>query len=274
MTRPLLVGIVNITDDSFSDGGRYLDPAAAIAQARRLVAGGADIIELGAVASNVAAKSVSPAGEIRRLEPVIAAVTADRIPLSVDSFAPETQRFALASGVEYLNDIQGFPDPAIYPDLAAASCRLIVMHASQGRGRAQRLDLGADEVWQRIEDFFAERIPQLERAGIHRERLVLDPGMGFFLSSRPEPSLQVLAGLGRLRRAFGLPVLVSASRKSFLAALTGHDAPDKLGPASLAAELFAAAQGADFIRTHAPAALRDGLLIVEALAAAADLISD
>ena len=274
MTRPLLVGIVNITEDSFSDGRRYLDPAAAIAQARRLVAGGADIIELGAVASNVAAKSVAPADEIRRLEPVIAAVAADRIPLSVDSFAPETQRFALARGVAYLNDIQGFPDPAIYPDLAAASCRLIVMHASQRRGRAQRLDLGPDEVWQRIEDFFAERIPQLERAGVHRERLVLDPGMGFFLSSRPEPSLQVLAGLGRLKRAFGLPVLVSVSRKSFLAALTGHDAPDKLGPASLAAELFAAAQGADFIRTHAPAALRDALLIVEALAAAADLISD
>jgi dihydropteroate synthase type 2 len=266
MTRPLLVGIVNITEDSFSDGGHYLDPAAAMAQARRLVAGGADIVELGASASNVAAKPVAPADEIRRLEPVIAALAADRIPLSVDSFQPETQRFTLARGVDYLNDIQGFPDPAIYPDLAAASCRLIVMHAAQGRGRAQRLDLGAEEVWQRINAFFAERIRQLERAGIARERLILDPGMGFFLSSRPEASLRVLAGLGRLKRAFGLPVLVSVSRKSFLAALTGHDSPAKLGPASLAAELFAAAQGADLIRTHDPAALRDGLRVAEALA--------
>ena len=266
MARPLLVGIVNITEDSFSDGGHYLDPAAAIAEARRLVAGGADIVELGAAASNVAAKPVAPVDEIHRLEPVIASLAADHIPLSVDSFQPETQRFTLARGVDYLNDIQGFPDPAIYPDLAAASCRLIVMHAAQERGRAQRLDLGAEEVWQRIDAFFAERIRQLERAGIARERLILDPGMGFFLSSRPEASLRVLAGLGRLKRAFGLPVLVSVSRKSFLAALTGHDQPAKLGPASLAAELFAAAQGADLIRTHDSAALRDGLLVAEALA--------
>ena len=269
MARPLLVGILNITEDSFSDGGRYLDPAAALARARDLVAGGADIVELGAAASNIAAKPVAPAEEIRRLEPVIAALVAERIPVSVDSFQPAVQRFALASGVAYLNDIQGFPDPAIYPDLAAASCRLIVMHAAQGRGRAKRLDLSADEVWRRIEDFFGERVAQLERAGITRERLILDPGMGFFLSSRPEASLRVLAGLGRLKRAFGLPVLISVSRKSFLAALTGRDTPAELGPASLAAELFAATQGADFIRTHDPTALRDGLRVMTALADAA-----
>jgi dihydropteroate synthase type 2 len=274
MARPLLVGILNITEDSFSDGGHYLDPAAAIAQARHLVAGGADIVELGAAASNIAATPVAPAEEIRRLDPVIAALMAEHIPLSVDSFRPEPQRFALARGVAYLNDIQGFPDPAVYPELAAASCRLIVMHAAQGRGRARRLDLGADEVWQRIEDFFAERVPRLERAGIARGRLILDPGMGFFLSSRPEASLKVLAGLGRLQRGFGLPVLISVSRKSFLATLTGHDAPAELGPASLAAELFAAAEGADFIRTHDPAALRDGLRVIEALAGTADPISD
>jgi dihydropteroate synthase type 2 len=273
IARPRLVGILNITEDSFSDGGRYLDPAAAIAQARHLVAGGADIVELGAAASNIAAKPVAPTEEIRRLEPVIAALLAEHIPLSVDSFEPETQRFALARGVDYLNDIHGFPDPAVYSDLAAARCRLVVMHAVQDRGRARRVALGADEVWRRIEAFFAERVPRLERAGIARERLILDPGMGFFLSSRPEASLRVLAGLGRLKQGFGLPVLVSVSRKSFLAALTGHDAPAKLGPASLAAELFAAVQGADFIRTHDPAALRDGLRVAEALAGAADPIS-
>jgi dihydropteroate synthase len=273
MARPLLVGILNITEDSFSDGGRYLDSAAAIARARHLAAGGADIVELGAAASNIAAKAVSPTEEIRRLEPVIAALRAKHIPLSVDSFEPETQRFALARGVDYLNDIHGFPDPAVYSDLAAAGCRLVVMHAVQDRGRARRVALGADEVWQRIEAFFAERVPQLERAGIARERLILDPGMGFFLSSRPEASLRVLAGLGRLKQALGLPVLVSVSRKSFLAALTGRGKPAELGPASLAAELFAAAQGADLIRTHDPAALRDGLRVAEALAGTADPIS-
>jgi dihydropteroate synthase type 2 len=273
MARPLLVGILNITEDSFSDGGRYLDPAAAIAQARHLFAGGADIVELGAAASNIAAKPVAPAEEIRRLEPVIAALLAEHIPLSVDSFQSETQRFALARGVDYLNDIHGFPDPAVYSDLTAARCRLVVMHAVQDRGRARRVALGADAVWRRIEAFFAERVPRLERAGIARERLILDPGMGFFLSSRPEASLRVLAELGRLNRAFGLPVLVSVSRKSFLAALTGRDTPSELGPASLAAELFAAAQGADLIRTHDPAALRDGLRVAEALAGTADPIS-
>src|SRR5260370_28411079 len=109
MARPLLVGILNITEDSFSDGGRYLDADAAIAQARHLVAGGADIVELGAAASNVAAKPVTPAEEVRRLDPVIAALAAEHIPLSIDSFQPEVQRFALTRGVDYLNHIQGFP---------------------------------------------------------------------------------------------------------------------------------------------------------------------
>ena len=263
--RPLLVGILNITEDSFSDGGRYLDPATAIARARRLVAGGADIVELGAAASNVAAKAVPPEEEIRRLEPVVAALKRDRVPLSIDTFQPETQHFALARGVEYLNDIQGFPDPAIYSELAVSSCRLVVMHAVQRRGRARSLDLGPDEVWRHINGFFAERVPRLVQAGIARERLILDPGMGLFLSSRPEASLQVLRGLPELKQAFGLPILISVSRKSFLARLTGHDDPAALGAATLAAELYAARHGADLIRTHDPAALRDALTVLEAL---------
>jgi dihydropteroate synthase len=263
--RPLLVGILNITEDSFSDGGRYLDPAAALAQARRLAAGGADIVELGAAASNVAAKAVPREEEIRRLDPIIAVLKRDGVPVSIDTFQPETQRFALGRGVEYLNDIHGFPDRAIYPDLAAASCRLVVTHAVQGGGRARSVDLDPGEVWQRIESFFAERIPRLERAGIVRERLILDPGMGLFLSSRPEASLRVLAGLQELKDAFGLPILVSASRKSFLARLTGHENPAELGPATLAAELYAALHGADFIRTHDPGALRDALIVTRAL---------
>jgi dihydropteroate synthase type 2 len=274
MARPLLVGILNITEDSFSDGGRYLDPAAAIVQARRLTAGGADIVELGAAASNIAAQPVSAEAEMRRLEPVIATLSGDGVPLSIDTFQTETQRFALAGGVDYLNDIQGFPDPAIYPDLAAARCRLVVMHAAQGRGRAQSLELGPEEVWRHIQDFFAARIPRLERAGIARERLILDPGMGLFLSSRPESSLRVLRGLEELKRIFGLPILVSVSRKSFLGRLTGRGDPAGLGAATLAAELYAARHGADLIRTHDPAALRDALTVSEALEGPAEPISD
>jgi dihydropteroate synthase type 2 len=269
---PKLVGILNITEDSFSEGGRHLDPETAISAARRLVADGAEIVDLGAAASNIAAKPVAPDEEIRRLAPVIAALRQDGIAVSVDSFAPETQRFALRANVDFLNDIQGFPDPALYPELAVARCRFIVMHAVQGRGRAQLVPVSAAEIWSRIEDFFAARIAALTAAGVARDRLILDPGMGFFLSSDAAASLTVLAGLDRLKRAFGLPVLISVSRKSFLAAITGRKSPDNLGPATLAAELYAAATGADYIRTHDPAALRDGLLVTAALRREADAI--
>jgi dihydropteroate synthase type 2 len=269
MSSPRIFGIVNITEDSFSDGGRYLDPAAAIGHARALAAAGADVIDLGAAASNVDAKPVSAAEEIARLDPVIAALAADGITISVDSCLSEVQRFAIARGVAFLNDIRGFPDASFYPELAAADARLVVMHAVQDQGPAQRLELSADQVWRRIHDFFGERLPALERGGIARERLILDPGMGLFLSTRPEASLRVLAGLRHLKREFGLPVLVSVSRKSFLRAITGRPAASESGPATLAAELYAASAGADFIRTHDAAALCDGLKIVSALHAAA-----
>jgi dihydropteroate synthase type 2 len=266
--QPCLFGIVNITEDSFSDGGHYLEAGAAIAHARALAGAGAAVVDLGAAASNIAAKPVDAALEIRRLDPVIAALAQDDIAVSVDSFCPEVQRFAIARGVAYLNDIEGFPDAAIYPALAAARCRLVVMHAVQGSGRAQQLAVSADSVWDHIDEFFAARLAALQAAGIARQRLILDPGMGFFLSSRPEASLRVLAGIGRLKRAFGLPVLVSVSRKSFLRALTGR-AASELAAATLAAELYAAAAGADFIRTHDPGALTDGLAVMRALREAA-----
>ena len=269
MPSPCLFGIVNITEDSFSDGGRYLDPTAAIAHARALVAAGAEVVDLGAAASNTDARPVGATEEIRRLDQVIAALAADGAQISVDSFLPGVQRFALGHGVAFLNDIQGFPDPSLYPALAAASCRLVVMHAVQGRGRAQRLELSPGKVWDRIATFFTERIAALERAGVARERIIIDPGMGLFLSTRPEASLRVLTGLGRLKRDFGLPVLVSVSRKSFLRAITGRASAGETGAATLAAEIYAAEMGADYIRTHDPGALADALKVMAALRAEA-----
>jgi len=265
MSPPCLFGIVNITEDSFSDGGCYLDPSDAIAHARALVAAGAQVIDLGAAASNLDAQPVSAAEEVRRLDLVISALTAAGTQISVDSFLPEVQRFAIARDVAFLNDIQGFPDPSFYPELAAARCRLVVMHAVQGRGRAQRVELAAEEVWGRIYDFFGERMAALERAGIARERVILDPGMGFFLSNQPEASLRVLTGLGRLKRDFGLPVLISVSRKSFLREITGRASAVETGAATLAAEIYAVEIGADYIRTHDPGALADALKIMAAL---------
>jgi dihydropteroate synthase len=267
---PRILGIVNITEDSFSDGGRFLDPGEAIAHARRLVSDGADLVDLGAAASNVAARPVSAEEEIRRLDPVIAALLDDGVAVSVDSFQTETQRYALARGVAFLNDIHGFANPGFYRELADSTCSLIVMHAVQERGRASSVALDADAVWERTFAFFRQRVAALSAAGIARDRLILDPGMGFFLSSRPEASLRMLAGIGQIKREFRLPVLISVSRKSFLAAVTGRSNPNERGAATLAAELFAAGQGADYIRTHEPGTLRDGLRVIAGIKAEVD----
>jgi dihydropteroate synthase type 2 len=262
--NPRIVGIVNITADSFSDGGRYLDPAAAVAHARRLRAEGADIIELGPAASHPDSAPVTAAEERRRLAPVLEQLAPDGIPVSVDSFRPETLRFAISAGAACLNDIHGFGDPGLYPLLAASQCRLVVMHAVQADGPATRVMTDPAAVLDGIFRFFARRLAALQAAGIARDRLVVDPGLGYFLGNSPGPSLAALAGIRDLKAAFGVPVLVSPSRKSFLRALTGKDVT-RSGPATLAAEVFAAWQGADYIRTHDVAAVRDALIFLAAV---------
>ncbi len=265
---PVIFGILNITEDSFSDGGRYLEAPAAIAHADRLLDSGAHIVDVGPAASSVGSMPVGAEEEIRRLEPVITTLRERGACISVDSCLPETQSYAMRREVDYLNDIQGFPNPGFYAELAASPCRLIVMHSVQGTQTVNQVDVPEGDIWDRIERFFEARLEGLERAGVHRSRLILDPGMGYFLGNRPGASLAVLADLGRLRRRFGLPMLVSVSRKSFLRVTTGHDTTEDLGPATLAAELHAAAAGVDCIRTHDPRALRDGLCVVRALQAA------
>lgn len=265
--RPRIIGIVNITEDSFSDGGRYLSPAEAIGHARRLRADGADVIELGAAASHPDSRPVPAAEEQRRLAPVLEQLAADGIPVSVDSFRPATQLFAIARGVAYLNDIQGFPDPALYPALADAQCRLVVMHSVQRTGPATRVITDPGTIMDRIGRFFTARLAALGAAGLSPGRLIVDPGLGYFLGSNPGPSLAALAGIRDLRARFGLPVLVCPSRKSFLRTLTGKDDISLAGPASLAAEIFAAWRGADYIRTHDVAALRDAITTLDAIAA-------
>jgi dihydropteroate synthase type 2 len=262
---PRIVGIVNITGDSFSDGGRYLDPAAALTHARRLRGDGADVIELGPAASHPGSAPVSAAQEQHRLAPVLDRLAADGIPVSVDSFRTETLRFAVSAGAAYLNDIHGFGDPGLYPVLAASHCRLVVMHAVQAAGTATRVVTDQGTVREGIRRFFTQRLAALEAAGIGRDRLIVDPGLGYFLGSTPGPSLTALAGIRELKEAFGVPVLVSPSRKSFLRALTGRDVAQS-GSATLAAEIFAAWQGADYIRTHDVAATRDALVILAAIA--------
>jgi dihydropteroate synthase type 2 len=208
---------------------------------------------------------VTAAEEQRRLAPVLEQLAADGIPVSVDSSRSETQRFAISAGVSYLNDIHGFGDPEMYPALAASQCRLIVMHAIQGAGSATRVVTDPAAVWDGTLRFFTGRLAALGEAGISRDRLIIDPGLGYFLGSTPGPSLAALAGIRELKAAFCVPVLASPSRKSFLRALTGRDIT-RSGPATLAAEIFAAWQGANFIRTHDVAAARDAFTVLAAIA--------
>ncbi len=255
-----IFGILNITDDSFSDAGRFLDPKAAREHAGSLIADGANALDIGAASSNPRSKAVEPEIEIARLKPIVAFAKKKGWPVSVDTFAAETQLWALKAGADYVNDIQGFPDPTLYPKFAASKCKLIIMHSVQERGPAQKIDTDPASIVGRVADFFEERTNALMEAGIARDRLILDPGMGLFVGTRPQVSLTILRRLTVLKSALGLPILVSVSRKSFLRTLVGRDLKT-IGPATLAGELYAAPHGADMIRTHEPRPLRDALTI-------------
>ncbi len=215
-------GILNLTEDSFFDESRRLDPAGAVTAAIEMLRVGSDVVDVGPAASHPDARPVSPADEIRRIAPLLDALSDQMHRVSIDSFQPETQRYALKRGVGYLNDIQGFPDPALYPDIAEADCRLVVMHSAQRDGIATRTGhLRPEDALDEIVRFFEARVSALRRSGVAADRLILDPGMGFFLSPAPETSLHVLSNLQKLKSALGLPLLVSVSRKSFLGATVG-----------------------------------------------------
>ena len=259
-----ILGILNITTDSFSDGGKYLEPGAALFHAQAMAQSGADIIDIGAASSNPDSISVASDVEIARLAAVVPELKVKGLSLSIDSFSSDVQRWALAEGVDYLNDIHGFADSALYPDLAQASARLIVMHMVQEKGVAVRTDVPPEQIWGRVTGFFDARIKALTEAGVAGERLILDPGMGQFVGTDPENSLILLRRIPDLKARYGLPVLVSVSRKGFVRRLAGRPAQEA-GAASLAAELFAEANGADYVRTHAPGALRDGLKVLKSI---------
>jgi len=264
MKAPQIFGILNITSDSFSDGGKYLDPSAALAHGRQLMADGAHVLDIGPASSHPDSTPVSAVEEIARLEAVVPVLQGEGAVVSVDSFQTETQRWALTQNVAYLNDIQGFSDESFYPELAAADAKLIVMHSIQGRGPATRAAPPAGSMLDHVSRFFEGRFAALEGAGVARERLVLDPGMGFFLGNQPEPSLEIIRGLGVLKERFDVPLLISVSRKSFLRKLAGPDLGSSAA-ATLGAELFAVSNGADMIRTHDPRQLAAMLAIWAAL---------
>jgi dihydropteroate synthase type 2/dihydropteroate synthase type 3 len=265
LQKAKILGIVNITSDSFSDGGLYLETEKAIAHALQLHADGADIIDLGAASSNPNTSPISVEEEIARLDPVIDALQAKKIPVSVDSFKPDVQRYCISKNVDYINDIQGFPYPELYRELAESNCKLIMMHSIQRIGTATIIETEPKQVFSSIIEFFEERITAITKAGVERKRIIIDPGMGFFLGSNPESSTLVLEKFPKLIEKFGLPVLIAVSRKSFLSKLTNSDVKTS-SAASIAAELYAYKKGAEYIRTHDVKSLREALSVWNALA--------
>lgn len=260
-------GIVNLTRDSFSDGGRYFTPDAAIAHARQLAAGGADVLDLGAESTHPDAEDVPAAEEIRRLEPVVRQLRADGVDVSVDTCKAEVMRAMVGLGVQWLNDVNGFRDPDALAVAAAApaAVRFVVMFSRSRAGRAERPDDAPATVLGELRAFFTDRLAAFAGCGIGAERLVFDPGMGFFLGRTAQPSLTVLKHLGELR-AFGVPLLVSVSRKSLVGEVTGEPVARR-GPGTLGAELWAARHGASWIRTHDAAAFRAAWAMERAIAA-------
>ncbi len=234
------MGVVNVTPDSFSDGGRFLDPAPALAQGRRLIEDGADILDVGAESTRPGSHEVSAEEEWARLSPILPALTQLGVPVSIDTMKAEIARRALDLGAAVVNDVWGLQrDPDMAPLVAARGAGLVIMHNRHAAD--PEIDILAD-----IEAFFAHSLQIAGGAGIRRERIVLDPGIGF--GKTPEQSVQVLARLPRLN-SFGLPLLIGLSRKRFIAAISPSEPQQRLG-GSLAANLIAARAGASILRVH------------------------
>ena len=257
-----ILGILNVTRDSFSDGGRYLDCDAAVEHGLRLAADGADVVDVGAESSHPDSEDVSEAEELRRLEPVVEALVERGVRVSVDTRRPVVARRVAELGAEFINDITGLREPQMLEVLADNEARCIVMHSISAAGRAERRD-APDAIVEHVVSFFEQRLEQAVAAGVERSRLVLDPGMGFFLGQTPAASLAVLRNLECLR-ALSLPVCISTSRKSFLGELVGRPAEQR-GAATLASEIWAWTQGVEFVRTHDAGALADALRVLEAI---------
>jgi dihydropteroate synthase len=258
--RPVVMGVLNVTPDSFSDGGRFLDPAAAIEQARRMIAEGADMLDVGAESTRPygGAVAVPIAEEMRRLAPVLAAVVALGVPVSIDTMKAEVAAWALTAGAAIVNDVWGLQrDGELARVVAERAVPVIIMHNREAADPS--IDIIAD-----ISAFFSRSLDIAARAGIARQNIVLDPGIGF--GKTPEQSLTAIARLPELR-SFGLPLLVGASRKRFIEKVSPAPPDQRLG-GSIAAHVLAVAGGAAIIRTHDVAETVQALRVAAAIGSA------
>jgi dihydropteroate synthase len=245
--RPRVLGVVNVTPDSFSDGGRFLDPAAAVAQAERLVREGADAIDLGGESTRPGAEPVSPEAEWARVGPVLGRLAGSlEVPISVDTRQAEVAAKAVDAGADLVNDVEGLRSEAMRRVVARTGSAAIVMHM-RGEPRTMQQDVGYGDLRGEVFRNLQEATDRAIGEGIGPERLLVDPGLGFGKS--PAQSLELLLHLAELR-SLGFPVVVGASRKSFLGWALGEASPDERLEAGLAAAVLAAERGADWVRTH------------------------
>ncbi len=260
LSRPLVMGIVNVTPDSFSDGGLHLQRDAALAHAHQLIAEGADILDIGGESTRPGARPVSIQEELDRVLPIIEGLRGAAVPISIDSRKPEVMQAAIAAGAQMVNDIDALQDAAAMNAVAASNVAVCMMH-KQGSPQTMQAQPHYQNVVAEVSAFLRDRIAAAEAAGIQRKRIVIDPGFGF--GKTLAHNLALLRELKKLTE-LGVPVLAGLSRKSMLGALTGQDVGQRL-PASVAAALIAVQHGANIVRVHDVRATVDALKVWNAV---------
>jgi len=254
--RPLIMGIVNVTPDSFSDGGRFFDASTAIAHARRLIEEGADLIDIGGESTRPDASEVSLDAELARVLPVVEALSEAPVALSIDTSKPQVMRAALSQGASVINDVRSLSQPGALDVVTQSDCGVVLMHM-QGTPQTMQIDPRYQDVTAEVGAFLRDRCDAVEAAGIARERIALDPGFGF--GKTHAHNFELLAHLGEIA-ALGRPLLVGISRKGMLKHATGRSVGERT-VASAAAALIAVERGACIVRVHDVAATRDALAV-------------
>jgi dihydropteroate synthase len=261
LTRPLIMGVLNVTPDSFSDGGRYSDTQRAVARARALIEEGADILDIGGESTRPGARPVEPEEERSRVLPVLEALADGPVPVSVDTRTPALMKAAVAAGASMINDISALEAPGALEIVAASDAAVCLMH-KQGEPQTMQDDPVYGDVVSEVTDYLRQRMSAAVAAGIARDRIVIDPGFGF--GKTLEHNLELLRHLDRVA-ALGAPVLAGLSRKGMLGRLTGRGVDDRVY-ASVAAALLVVQHGARIVRVHDVAATRDAMLVWRAVA--------
>jgi dihydropteroate synthase len=260
LERPLVMGVVNVTPDSFSDGGLYVDAKQAVAHARRLVAEGADILDIGGESTRPGSATVALDEERQRVLPVLEALAGCGVPLSVDTRKPEFMLEAIDAGAAMVNDVTALTAPGALEAVAKAPVAVCLMHM-QGDPRTMQESPSYQDVVREVRNYLAQRVAAAEQAGIARNRIVVDPGFGF--GKTVEHNLELLRSLAEFR-SLGVALLAGLSRKAMLGKLTGRE-PQERVHASVAAALLAVQNGAQIVRVHDVAATRDALAVLRAV---------